>query len=359
MHDSTLPDIDSLLLPIPGDKPAGDATAYPYRLREKLGDLRVEERADDFDDATRPEQLKHADYPAIVKLAIEVLVAQTKDLRVACHLVEALTKTQGFVGLRQGLCLLRRLMNDCWDRLEPNIDDGDLDSRAAPIVNLLDDNTRGFCFPNTVRGVPVVSGQSVLSWQKLYATRDADSEKLIATTQISADPAQVALQKQNIDAALSELEALCAVLDERLQASSPSLSNLRKALEEAQLMAGALLPRTIAAPQPAISTPTPTAQIALSPAPTANSGSAVPSAQQITSARQEVYAQLTHAAATLAQLEPHSPIPYLVRRAVDLGKLPFPLLMQQLIREEHILADLQREFGLNDTASSSTATLPA
>jgi type VI secretion system protein ImpA len=69
-------------------------------------------------------------------------------------------------------------------------------------------------------------------------------------------------------------------------------------------------------------------------------------------ARDEVYAQLTQAAATLAQLEPHSPIPYLVRRAVELGKLPFPQLVQQLVREERILTDLQREFGLQQVLST-------
>src|SRR5690606_15089130 len=71
---------------------------------------------------------------------------------------------------------------------------------------------------------------------------------------------------------------------------------------------------------------------------------------QVIVAREAVYGQLTRAAEMLAQLEPHSPIPYLVRRAVELGKLPFPQRVQQLIREERILTDLQREFGLNENA---------
>jgi hypothetical protein len=33
--------------------------------------------------------------------------------------------------------------------------------------------------------------------------------------------------------------------------------------------------------------------------------------------------------------------------------LPFPQLMQQLVREERILADLQREFGLNQPTTSA------
>lgn len=361
MAESPTLDIESLLLPIPGDKPAGDATAYPYRLREKLSDLRMEERSEDFDDATRPAQLKHADFSGIIKLATEALTTQTKDLRIACHLIEALTHTQGFIGLWQGLCLLRRMLDECWDRLEPNIDDGDLDSRASPIVNLLDDPYRGFCFPNTVRAVPVAGGHSVLSWQRLYAQRNADNDKEVANVQATVNVAQVTLTRQAIDAAMGELDELCHTLDERLKDNSPSLSNLRKALEEAQLMASGFVPREATpeptpAAEPTAVTPT-TDTTAASPAASPNITSSA-SLSQIASTRDEVYAQLTRAAAMLAQLEPHSPIPYLVRRAVDLGKLPFPQLMQQLIREERILADLQREFGLADT-SNAPPNVPA
>ena len=354
MPESLSLDIDSLLLPIPGDKPAGDATAYPYRLREKLSDLRIEERAEDFDEATRPPQLKRADFASVIRLGTIALTKEAKDLRIACHLIEALTKTQGFIGLQQGLRLLKRLLSECWDRLEPNIDDGDLDSRASPIANLLDDSSRGFCFPNTVRAVPIVAGQSVLSWQRLYSKRDADTEQEIANTQAKANPAQVAAQKQAIDGTLAELDALCQVLDERLKDNSPGLTNLRKAIEEAQLMAGAFLPKT--APSPAPSYPN---SDNVAPPHSAAAATSVDLGDftQVVGARDEVYAQLTRAATMLAQLEPHSPIPYLVRRAVDLGKLPFPQLMQQLIREEHILADLQREFGL--TAASPTTNVPA
>ena len=47
--------------------------------------------------------------------------------------------------------------------------------------------------------------------------------------------------------------------------------------------------------------------------------------------RADVYAKVAEAAAVLQQLEPHSPIPYLLNRAVELGNLPFPELMKNLI----------------------------
>jgi len=45
-------------------------------------------------------------------------------------------------------------------------------------------------------------------------------------------------------------------------------------------------------------------------------------------------------------LEPHSPIPYLVQRAVELGAMPFPQLMRALIRDANTLTELSRELGI-------------
>jgi type VI secretion system protein ImpA len=67
-----------------------------------------------------------------------------------------------------------------------------------------------------------------------------------------------------------------------------------------------------------------------------------------------VYQQLAEAAARLQQLEPHSPIPYLVQRAVELGALPFPELIRALIREPNVLSELNRELGIQEPAQSDS-----
>src|SRR5262249_31443938 len=65
--------------------------------------------------------------------------------------------------------------------------------------------------------------------------------------------------------------------------------------------------------------------------------------------RAEAYRQLAQAAATLRELEPHSPIPYLAQRAVELGALPFPLLIKEWIRDPTILTEVNRELGIKET----------
>ncbi len=180
---SAVLDIDGLLAPIPGADPSGDPHAYAYGLREQLSELRIEERPEDFDDATRPEKLKKADWPRARQLAEQALRDQSKDLRIACHLVEAVTKLDGFSGLRDGLILVRRLVDECWDFLLPDIDDGDLDNRAAPLANMLDDPVRGMCFPNTVRSIGLLGDGagllSYLDWDRLRTGHDGQASETL------------------------------------------------------------------------------------------------------------------------------------------------------------------------------------
>ena len=75
--------------------------------------------------------------------------------------------------------------------------------------------------------------------------------------------------------------------------------------------------------------------------------------------------QIDAAAEVLRRLEPHSPVPYLVKRAVKLGRMPFPTLIKQLVREESVLTELYREFDISSAenaaadAYASTAKVPA
>ena len=69
------------------------------------------------------------------------------------------------------------------------------------------------------------------------------------------------------------------------------------------------------------------------------------------STREDIYHALAEAADALERLEPHSPVPFLVRRAVELGALPFPLLMAALIRDSGVLSEMNRELGIKEPAA--------
>src|SRR5262249_4833041 len=128
----------------------------------------------DADDPLRPTEAKKADWKGIARLATKTLTESSKDLLVAARLTEALTKVHGFAGLADGLQLMRGLMDECWDRLHPSIEDGDLDVRAGPF-NWLDEDGRGARFPYTLRTVPLFQGDG--AWYSLSDWKNIQEKK--------------------------------------------------------------------------------------------------------------------------------------------------------------------------------------
>lgn len=357
--DTRILDIDSLLQPIPGPVPAGDERAYAHGLRDQLMELRREERAEDFDDAMRPAELKRADWDGLVQLATESLRSSTKDLRVACHLIEAVAKLHGFVGLEKGLRFLRRLLGECWDRIYPSIDDGDLDARSAPLANMLDDPNRGICFPTSVRMIPLIgapgNSYGLIQWQRARQSPESKVQEELARAAVETPVCDLDATVEAIAGCEEELRLLVPLLDEKLGADAPAMTNLRDAITQCgQLVHDGFLP----ACHPndmfhKLDEPTTTSKAA-SPANT--SMSVMSTTNQAIITRSDAYNQLKRAADTLERLEPHSPIPYLVKRAVRLGGLPFPKLIERLIRDGSVLEELGRELGLAETSDTGSTT---
>ena len=52
----------------------------------------------------------------------------------------------------------------------------------------------------------------------------------------------------------------------------------------------------------------------------------------------------------LGQIEPHSPTPYLIRRAVRWGSMPLTGLLQELMEEGNSLAAIYKLLGIDEPA---------
>lgn len=342
-------DIDALIAPIPGDDPSG--SSVPYATRERLEEDRKEVNPDDYaaDDPRRPDQPKRADWTGIARLAKETLASTSKDLMVAARLVEAVTRTNGFAGLRDGLTLLRRMVDEGWDRIRPPMEDeSDLEVRAAPFF-WLDDADRGALFPNTVRSLPILtSGLAPYSWQDWRRSQDGRGTVTLEAFDkaILASPLEtIRATADAIAEALAALDALSSALDARLGKTAPGMLSLRQAISDCNDLARLILARKGPSPNDAASSnpiapgPSAAGDEDATPAPS-SSRDARPAT------REQVYRQLAEAADLLQRIEPHSPIPYLLRRAVELGAMPFPLLMRELIRNPDVLGEMGRELGI-------------
>src|SRR5262249_13629600 len=77
--------------------------------------------------------LKTSDWNLVIKLAKDALTNKSKDLQIAAWLTEALIHREGFAGLQSGLDVLAGLVEQHWDHLFPEIEDGDAEMRAAPL----------------------------------------------------------------------------------------------------------------------------------------------------------------------------------------------------------------------------------
>src|SRR5467141_3065773 len=120
---------EDLLVPIPGENPSGSDVRYDTKLLlfDKIREARRQD--DSLAQGDWQHERKVADYGMVSKLAQEALATKTKDLQLAAWLTEALLRTEGFAGLRQGLMLCAGLVENFWDSLYPPIEDGDLDLR--------------------------------------------------------------------------------------------------------------------------------------------------------------------------------------------------------------------------------------
>jgi type VI secretion system protein ImpA len=346
MAPERLIDPVALLEAIPGDDPAGEPV--PFQVRDELEQARKEIDPNDFDrdDPARPAEPKWADWSGIIRLATRTLREQSKDLLVAARLTEALTKQQGFAGLADGLALLRGMIEQCWDRSLPVIEDGDLEVRAGPF-NWLGDGDRGARFPPSVRAAPLLhhDGQALgwREWDQMRSGRGAISKEMFEKAVAAASREECQGAVDTLTRCIEELTGLSRALNERLGPVSPALTDLRTALGDCLTLAKQILERK----GPAAASEVTVAE------PSAANGEAeatVPAARG-TLSRDDVYRRLAEAADLLERLEPHSPIPYLVRRAVELGAMPFPLLMRALIRDDSVLTNMNRELGIKESSA--------
>src|SRR5262245_34089558 len=131
MASAQVINFDSLLAPIPGEVPSGQALRYAP-VYDGIKEARRED--ENLAQGDWKTEAKVADWDKVIAASTEALATKSKDLQLAAWLTEALTKREGWPGLRDGLRLLRELQEKFWPTLYPEVEDGDSEFRAAPII---------------------------------------------------------------------------------------------------------------------------------------------------------------------------------------------------------------------------------
>lgn len=347
-------DIDALLEPIAGDRITGDPRAYARGIRSQLSELRTPHRSSNPDDPDSDGSAECVDWMGITVVATEALRETSKDLRIACHLTEAALQHWGIAGLRDGLILLRKMSDTYWNDLAPELDPDDPDVRCSPLENLLDDPNRGPRIPSVVRSLPLLAAGT----QRLSLMEATGQAGDLTHTEVAAAIRQVTVAdasqlSDEVDGAIAELESFQQVMIDRMGEYAPTFLHLKDSLQVVRQWLDTVLSPQLEA-RNAVDEPVAAPAQPRNIQTTKTSGDdPMAVVDQTFQLRADAYSQLSAAAETLQQIEPHSPIPYMVQRAVQLGQLPFPALMAQLVNEESTLQMFNRELGLSHDGSGA------
>ena len=238
---------EGLLNPIPGDNPSGKNLRYDP-VYDKIREARREEDALPQGDWSR--EVKKADYPTVIKLTTEALANKSKDLQLAAWLTEAAMMRDHVAGLREGLELLRGMMEKFWDTLYPEIEDDDVEFRAAPIGwvgSKLDGMVRRLpltkskldCFKYQESRRVGYEADAAASEEKAAARAAAIAEKKCTAEEFdeavrATGDAYYEKLSGDLVATLESMQALEAFSDEKFGRDAPNFANLRGALEELQ-----------------------------------------------------------------------------------------------------------------------------
>ena len=235
-------DVEALLVPIPGENPAGEFLRYAG-VYDAIQEAR---RADeDLPQGEWRREAKTADWATVTGLATEALVTKSKDLQIAAWLVEALVKRHGFPGLRDGLRLLRELQEHFWAFLYPAITDGDVEFRTGPLEWLNDK------LPVSIKGVIITQGEHDYSWFHWEESRAVDNLGRQSQEAMAAAIAEGKITGEQFDKAVAatprpyyetlfndlrqsreEFDRLERAVEEKFAREAPSLSGMKKAIDD-------------------------------------------------------------------------------------------------------------------------------
>jgi type VI secretion system protein ImpA len=339
-------DIDSLVAPVSESSPTGtnlredSSPASTYlRLKDARSAARLAEKRADVEGENLGVT---SDWRTILEIAPKALKEQSKDLEVAAWFIEALVRSQGFAGLRDGFCLARRLVEQYWDALFSLEDEEGVATKVAPLTVLNGIDGAGTLL-QPIRKIALtkaVGEGPYLVYQYEQARKSAEANKgsnggvtleaFMTAANASGGPYYVTLAA-DIQESIAELEKLSTALDERAGRDAPPTSAIQgvltSVLEMVQSFAKDLIARATQ-----IATRDSTDVVAAQ-----NGGEVASGAGGVfrpnggVRTREEALRVLLQVAEYFRQNEPHSPVATTLEELVRRARMPFSELLLELL----------------------------
>lgn len=350
MPSPALIDVESLVSPISEDNSVGEdirqdtsPTSLYNQIKDARNAARAAERHSLFDGGSN-EAMEN--WYKILELAPEILQNHTKDLEIASWYTEALIRRSGFQGLRDGFSVIKGLIDNYWDNLYPLPDEEDgLETRTAPLTGLNGEGAEGVLIA-PIRNVTITEGSSELGpfnfWQYKQALDiqkisddDARSKKAdtvgysiedIENDVANTSPEFYINMCEDVSVSINQYREISQALDNLCGThDSPPTSNIINTLEDAlsvvKHVARFKLPAESSNEDDIGDDATGVA---------GGSGGASVLGGAIKT-REDAFRHLNNIANFFRKTEPHSPISYIIDKAVRWGDMDLDELMRELI----------------------------
>jgi type VI secretion system protein ImpA len=377
-------DPDIFSSPISGDFPAGENLQISEEgraARSALRDLReearrIERRADDGDSSEGGWAAARSVWVEVRDGGLEILRNRSRDLDIAAMTIEALARTDGFIGLAAGFAMTRVMVESSWSDLfpipdpedGPADDDAVVEERTLPLQRLVGMDSEGLLVP-AILHIPLTQSRSdeqyaICHWRssrdlvneqseeklKLAVERGAVSptqfEQAVATTplphlkEVYLELGYAAEQWELLSSAVSTASGGAAVLP-----AGP----IRDLFEECDAAIRTFAPAAIPAPeQTASDSGNATTEEAGADGEGGGGRAGAPTG------RAEALSQLESIADYFERHDPHSLIGAQIRNVVRLGRLPREAYYRELLRDESALALLFRAAGMDGDSGGAS-----
>ncbi len=346
-------EIAGFLNPIAAESPQGEALRYEGTY-DRIQDARQEDA--DIPQGVWERELKKANWKQVTEICFEALKTRTKDLQIAAWLLEALLQMYAFAGVKEGLKLILGLCETFWDSLYPEVGEDDLESRISPFIWMneklsLKLKLKPITMPKSVDSQPY----TFFDWENAnllenLALKDkgvydkAESEGKVTRAKFLGSVMFTSRQfyqkqAQDLNDALEILTTLNTFLDQKCQRAAPSLKQFEDILVQIKDLVNDFLREKggfdIEQDESVVEADQKRAEEK------GVSGLGIPSIGN----RTEAYQMLSAAADYLLIHEPHSPTPYLVKRAVSWGHMTLMELLHELVDNDQDLKQIYTLLG--------------
>lgn len=354
-------DVETLLAPISIEHPTGESLRYEGTY-DRIQEARRE------DDPTLAQgiwktPLKKANWAEVRDFCLEALETRSKDLQLAVWLLEAWLHLHGFAGVREGAQLLYGLCESFWDELYPQWDAENPEYRFSPLVWMNEKLALQLKqLPITQPQTGDVPAYSYADWEsalrlETLAAKDAQTRqaaeaagkptqaRFLGSVTLSPTAFYVTLNRE-VQTILETLTALERFLDAQCGSKAPGLARFKEILRAIErLVEGVLRERADHGEDISVSAEE-HADPGILQDYTPDDGYV--SVGSPIRSRAEAYRRLSEAADYLLRTEPHSPAPYLVKRAVAWGSMTLTELLQEFVHNPNDLYAIYALLGIRE-----------